>query len=133
MQAAQTQQSNQLARVEKAGKTNEVVAKAFVDKETKLASATELKAAGEKSVAELQEKLSKLTNNVVAEAKQAEANAEKATATDTSANVASATNAPNPKLVAEVKEKLKDATAKVASASTTLMTAEKEFKKEVTG
>ena len=130
LKTAQTQQSNQLARVEKAGKTNDVVAKAFTEKETKLASAKEARTSAEKGLQELQEKLSKLTNSVAAAAKDdPKEPAEKATTAETSKEATAVTNAPDARLVAEVKQKVKETTEKLTSASNVLATAEKEFKK----
>ena len=69
-----------------------------------------------------------MTNAVTANAKNpTEATPEKPGATE--ANVVTSTNAPDAKLLTEVKEKLKEAAEKLSSASTSLVTAEKEFKK----
>jgi WD40 repeat protein len=137
LQAAEKEHTNQITRITKAKATNEIAEKTFGEKQKAFGSAKEAKEAAEKALATLETELQRLTNNttsgVTNKATNSVALATNLTSTTTNAsvtatNVASSTNKPSAELSA-LRDKIKDATAKVTSASNAWASAEKDFKK----
>lgn len=136
LQAAETQRTNQVARVSKATATNDFVQKLVSEKKKAFDSAVESKSNAENLFAELQLQLNKLspstltnaTNNI---AVTTSTNPLTLTEVKTNESVVS-TNAvasTNSAELKAVKEKLKEASEKFTAASNAWASAEKELKK----
>jgi len=149
LQTAETERSNQVARVTKAGATNDILEKIFVEKKKGLETAAEQKTAATKLAVDLRAELTRMTNNPPSTATNTvQADAAKtnvvaktnvdlvstnATGAKTNLDLVS-TNAPSStnsveKILAGLKEKLKQAEEKLTASSNSWATAEREFKK----
>jgi WD40 repeat protein len=143
LQGAETERSNQVARVTKAGATNDILEKIFVEKKKGLETTVEQKAAATKVVVDLRGEWVRMTNSQPSTATNNLAAASAKTNVDlVSTNAPAAktnidlvsTNSPSStnsveKILAALKEKLKQAEEKLTASSNSWATAEKEFKK----
>src|SRR5206468_1723879 len=110
LKAAETQRTNEQARVTKATATNEVVTKIVQEKMKSFESSNEAKVAGEKLVADLKARIEKQSGELRTN-KADSLPAVASTAPDKAAPVL--TNAVDAKVLTELKEKLKQASDKL--------------------